>query len=112
MLGKFEIKKAKNGKFFFNLLATNGQVILSSQMYAAKPGAKRGIASVQSNAGKEDRFERLKSKSGKPYFVLKAGNRQVIGTSEQYNTPKAMENGIKSVGKNAPDAKIIDHTLA
>lgn len=108
MPGKFEIKKAKNGKFFFNLCSTNGQCILTSQMYASKTGAKKGIASVQTNGPDPNRFEKLKSKAGKPYFVLKAKNAQVIGTSERYNTPQAMNNGIKSVGKNAPGAKIVD----
>ena len=50
MPSKFQIKKAKNGKQFFNLLASNGEVILTSQMYASKATAKKGIASVQSNA--------------------------------------------------------------
>ena len=111
MPGKFEIKKAKNGKFFFNLLATNGNVIITSQMYASKPGAKKGIASVQNNAENPDRFEKLKSKAGKPYFVLKARNAQVIGTSERYNSSQAMNNGIRSVAKNAPGAKMDDQTL-
>ena len=110
MPGKFELKKAKNGKLFFNLLATNGQVILTSQMYASKATAKKGIASVQNNAAEPGQFERLTTKKGEPYFVLKAKNRQVIGTSESYNTAKAMENGIASVGKNAPGAAIEDQS--
>jgi uncharacterized protein len=36
MAGKFELKKSKNGKTFFNLLASNGQIILTSEMYEAK----------------------------------------------------------------------------
>ena len=45
-------------------------------------------------------------------FNLKAGNGQVIGTSESYNSPAARENGISSVKKNAPDAKTSDLTNA
>ena len=44
--GSFELKVAKNGKFYFSLDARNGEVIGSSQMYASKSGRKRGIASV------------------------------------------------------------------
>lgn len=47
---KFETKTAKNGKFHFNLKATNGQIIGSSQMYADEGGMKNGIASVMKNA--------------------------------------------------------------
>ena len=33
---RYEKKEAANGKFFFNLKATNGQVIGTSQMYASE----------------------------------------------------------------------------
>ncbi len=110
MPGKFEIKKAKNGQFHFNLKATNGNIILTSEMYTTKPSALKGIESVRKNAAQEARFSRLESKSKKPYFVLKAGNHQIIGQSEMYETAKSMEAGIKSVMKNAPEAKVQDLT--
>ena len=44
-------------------------------------------------------------------FVLKAGNGQVIATSEVYETQKACENGIASVQKAAPEANIEDQTV-
>ena len=47
---RFDRKTASNGKFFFNLTATNGQVIGSSQMYADQAGRDNGIASVTANA--------------------------------------------------------------
>lgn len=40
MSAKYEIKQAKDGKFYFNLKASNGQVILISQIYKDKGGAK------------------------------------------------------------------------
>ncbi len=46
----FEIKTAKDGRIFFNLKATNGQIVGSSQMYKSERGMKNGIASVQKNA--------------------------------------------------------------
>ncbi len=71
-------------------------------------GCTNGIASVQKNAPDDSRYERKESKNGKFMFNLKAGNNQVIGTSEMYNTSAACENGIKSVMNNAPDAKIVE----
>ena len=41
--------------------------------------------------------------NGQWMFNLKAGNHQVILTSEMYTTKKACENGIESVKKNSPD---------
>jgi len=48
---RFEVKTAKDGQFYFVLKATNGEVIGKSEMYKAMAGVKRGIASVQKNAG-------------------------------------------------------------
>lgn len=49
---KFETLEAKNGKFHFNLKATNGQVIGSSQMYKTVRSMTNGILSVSKNAPK------------------------------------------------------------
>jgi len=53
-------------------LAANGQIILTSEQYGAKDSALNGIESVQTNSPNDDRYERLTSKCGDPYFVLKA----------------------------------------
>lgn len=110
MAAKFEIATAKNGQFVFNLKAGNGEVILTSEMYTTKTAAQNGIASVQKNGGSDDRFERKEAKNGQHYFVLKAANHQVIGKSQMYKSATSMESGIKSVMKNAADAKIEDLT--
>lgn len=112
MAGKFEIKKSKNDKYHFNLKAGNGQIILSSEMYESKSACQNGIESIKKNGGDEKRYERKESTKGDPYFILKAGNGQEIGRSEMYSGNAAMENGIQSVIKNAPDAEIVDASEA
>ena len=47
---RFERKESSNGKFYFNLKSTNGQVIGSSQMYESEAGRDNGIESVKNNA--------------------------------------------------------------
>jgi hypothetical protein len=47
MPGKFVIKKGSTGKFRFNLVGTNGQVIATSEAYESKASAKKGIDSVR-----------------------------------------------------------------
>ena len=47
---KFEKLESKNGKPFFNLKSTNGQVVGSSQLYSSNSSMKNGIASVMKNA--------------------------------------------------------------
>lgn len=110
MAGTFELRKAASGSFSFVLKASNGQVILLSEQYRAKASALNGIESVKRNAADDSRFERRTAKNGKPYFVLTATNGQVVGQSEMYETVAAMENGIASVQRNAPEAAVADLT--
>lgn len=124
-MGKFVIKKAKSG-LVFNLLAGNGEIIATSQVYASKASAKNGIDSVISNAGspiedqtkagfKEEscpKYELYKDKKGEFRFRLKAGNGQIIASGEGYKDAAGAKNGITSIKKNATaSAKIEDTTV-
>lgn len=110
MAAKYVISKTANGRFHFVLKAGNGEVILSSQMYAELDGARKGVASVQENGPNDERFQRLDSVKGEPYFNLVAANAQVIGRSEMYSSERARDNGIESVKKNAAGAAIDDRS--
>jgi uncharacterized protein YegP (UPF0339 family) len=48
---KFVVKKTSNGQFRFNLVASNGQVLATSETYTRKNSALDTIASIQKNAG-------------------------------------------------------------
>ena len=111
MAGKFELKKNDSGKFMFNLKAGNGRVILTSQLYRTKAAALAGIESIKQHAAGDANFERKASTQGEPYFVLKAANTQVIGSSEMYTSTSARENGIASVKTHAPNATVVDTTV-
>lgn len=112
MAGKFTIKKASDGQFFFRLQAGNGEIILKSELYAARASAEKGIASVKANAGNESRYERKTAKNGEEMFNLKAANGEIIGTSETCSSASARDRGIASVMTNAPDAAVNDETKA
>jgi uncharacterized protein YegP (UPF0339 family) len=47
---KFEIVKSANGKFFFRIVASNGQTLAHSEQYEAKASAKSACESIQSHA--------------------------------------------------------------
>jgi uncharacterized protein YegP (UPF0339 family) len=110
MAGKFECYKDKAGEFRFRLKAGNGETILSSEGYSSKSGCATGIASVKKNSANPDRFVKAETSSGKFRFNLKASNGQVIGTSQNYESASACDNGIKSVAKTAPDAKVVEES--
>lgn len=104
MAGKFVITKGKDDKYYFNLKAGNGEVILTSQGYKAKADCMNGIESVKKNSPSEDRFEVKKSNDGKDYFVLTATNGQTIGKSQMYKSESGCSNGMKSVASSSADA--------
>ncbi len=110
MASKFVARKASNGKFFFVLKAANGETILQSQMYVAMADCAAGVESVRASAQLDERFQRLDSRNGEPYFTLTAANGQVVGQSEMYSSVRARDNGIESVKKNAPQAVFDDQS--
>ncbi|MCM5663585.1 YegP family protein [Galbibacter mesophilus] len=108
----FKIHLSENKKeYYFNLLAQNGQVILTSELYTSKSNCQNGIESVKNNASIMSRFERKTASNGKFYFNLKSSNGQVIGSSQMYSSEAGMENGINSVINNAPQATVEDTTI-
>lgn len=56
---RFDRLEAKNGKPYFNLKATNGQIIGTSEMYESVAARENGIASVAKNAPDADVKEDL-----------------------------------------------------
>jgi uncharacterized protein YegP (UPF0339 family) len=119
-MGKFVVKKTNTG-VKFDLKATNGQVIATSEVYSSEDACKKGIASVQKNApaaAVEDqtvegyvkqkcpKFEVYQDKKGEYRFRLKATNGQIIAVSEGYVKMASCMNGIDSVRKNAVDAPV------
>lgn len=120
-MGKFVIKETKTG-VKFDLKASNGEVIATSEVYNSEDACKKGIASVQKNAPvaavenqtvegyateKNPKFEIYTDKAGEFRFRLKATNGQIIAVSEGYKALASCKNGIESVKKNAPDAEIV-----
>ena len=106
MAGWYELGSNDKSKFSFVLKAGNGEVILRSEQYDTKASAENGIKSVQTNSPQEARFERKDASDGRCYFNLKAGNHQVIGTSQMYKDAGGRDNGIKSVQTNGPSTTV------
>ena len=121
-MGKFVIVVNEKGNPHFNLLATNGQVIGTSEVYNSMAACKNGIESVKKcveggiedttvegfEAVKHPKFVVTQDKSGKFRFNLKAKNGEIILSSQGYVSKDSCLNGINSVKNNAPDAAVVD----
>ena len=121
-MSKFVIRTVNSG-IKFDLKATNGQTILTSEVYTTEAACRKGIESIMKNAptanvenqteeGYETmthpKFEMYQDKAGEFRFRLKARNGEIIGTSEGYTAKAGCLNGIESVKKNAADAEIVE----
>lgn len=121
-MGKFVIKKTNTG-IKFDLKASNGEVIATSEVYTTEAACRKGIESVKKNAPaanvenqtvegyeeeKHPKFEMYQDKAGEYRFRLKATNGEIIAVSEGYTTLSGCKNGVESVKKNAPDAEIVE----
>jgi uncharacterized protein YegP (UPF0339 family) len=110
MTGKYVIQHSGSSQFHWSLRAGNGEPILSSQLYTSKQSAETGVQSCRTNSTIDERFNRLTSKDGKPYFVLKAANGEPIGTSEMYSSEAARDKGMASCKENGPSLVAQDDT--
>ena len=53
----FEKLQAKDDRYYFNLMATNGQIIGTSQMYTTSSARDHGIHSVHENASQAETLD-------------------------------------------------------
>ncbi len=93
----FETFQGLDGRFYFNLLAGNGESVLRSQGYTRLASAEGGESSVLDNGYDKRNFDIKQAKNGDWYFNLKAGNGEVIGTSEMYASKSNAERGARTV---------------
>jgi len=120
-MGKYLVKTTSTG-IKFDLLARNGEVIATSEVYSSEAACMNGIESVRTNAPiaaledqtvenfeqqKHPKFEMYVDKAGEYRFRLKARNGEVIAVSEGYKAKASCENGIESVRTNAVDGEVV-----
>jgi len=102
MNGKYVLNLVGTSEFHWSLKARNAQTMLSSRIYAAKAAAETAIESCRVNSPDDARYERLAANDVKYYFVLKAENGEVIGTSETYPSAIGREKAIALCKESGP----------
>ncbi|WJD61545.1 YegP family protein [Pseudomonas kurunegalensis] len=106
MAERYEIfRSTQNQQYYFHLKAPNNEIILASEGYIQKSSCENGISSCKVHSPFDVYYDKRVAQNSRPYFVLRAANNQVIGTSQTYSSTQARDNGIaavKAYGKNAP----------
>jgi uncharacterized protein YegP (UPF0339 family) len=93
----FETFQSIDGRYYFNLMAGNGENVLRSQGYTRLASAEGGVSSVLAHGASKSFYEVSQAQNGDWYFNLKATNGQTIGTSELYASKSNAERGASTV---------------
>lgn len=119
-MGKFVIRQVSTG-VKFDLKATNGETVATSEVYKTEAACRKGVASVcrsAPKAGLEDSTDPQRKAVSNPKFVLyqdRAGafrfrlcarNGNIIAVSEPYSTKVRCLEGVESVKKNVISSEI------
>lgn len=121
-MGKYRVKKTPSG-IKFDLVAANGEVVATSEVYSSRQNCLGGIESTRKNAPgavledqtvegfkplKHPKFELYRDKADEFRFRLKAANGEIITFSEGYKAKASCLDGIESVRKNAGTAEVVE----
>jgi hypothetical protein len=107
-IARFQVFKGLDGSYYFHLRAENGEIVLQSQGYTRRSSALSGTSSVRTNGPTAARYEVRDAANGQAYFVLKAGNGQVIGVSETFASRANAERAVGDVTALLSGTAIID----
>lgn len=122
--GKWEIRRAKDGRYFFALYASNHTIIAYSQIYSSTTAVTTGINSVIANAAKAEtedttlkkvvtlpcpKWEIYLDKAEQYRFRLYAPNGLCIcHSSHGYATKGGCKGGIESIKRFASEEASVD----
>ena len=108
MPAKFVVKKGATGKFRFNLLSTNGQVIASSQTYETKASCLAGLRAVQKHAPVapiEDTTVAVKAAAAAKPAARKSAAKKVVAKKPVARKPAVKKAVAKKPAARKPAAK-------
>jgi uncharacterized protein YegP (UPF0339 family) len=93
----FELMRGPYGELRFTLRSADQTVLLTSQPHPSRAAALDDIESVRVFAPMHTQYQRLRSREGQLYFVLKETVGVVLGTGALHNSERAMERALMSV---------------
>ena len=104
---RFTVFEGQNGLYYFNLKAANGEIVLQSQAYSSEADAMNGSFAVAEAGVSSSSYDVKTSKDGGAYFNLKAGNNEIIGTSEIYSSKSNARRGRNAIIELLPNVNIL-----
>ena len=108
--GKWLIEHKSEGEYMAKLAASNGEVMLSSEIYTSEEGARAGIDTIIKNT-EIGNFIAYQNKNGNYYYKLKTANNKLLCVGEIYKTKEQCLKAIESVKRIAADAVITEEII-
>ncbi|HEU0036038.1 MAG TPA: DUF1508 domain-containing protein [Kofleriaceae bacterium] len=102
-----EVVQGESGQFHFNFFARNGQIVLSSEAYTTEAAAYNGAMAVQADGQSAAAYTINQNATGGFYFVVKAQNGEIIGTSQQYTTKDSAQSAATAVQALLPSITVL-----
>lgn len=103
-MGKWVVREKGEGEFVAFLHASNGEIMLTSEIYSTADGAKKGIATIKKSIASEG-FQLYCDKNRNYYYKLKNAQNRFLCVGETYPTKASCLSAIDSV-KRFADAPV------
>ncbi len=98
---QFEQLKGKDGQYYFNLFDGHCNFLFQSEGYKSKRGKNVGLNAVRKCSQFPENYVKKTAQDGRFYFVLRARNNEVLGTSKMCDTAEERDECITSTMKRA-----------
>jgi uncharacterized protein YegP (UPF0339 family) len=104
---RYDVFQGADGRFYFDLRAKNGSIVLTSQGYEGQASALNGAFAVAENGVAAAQYQVLQAADGRWYFNLTSTNGQVIATSQMYATKGSATRGRDAVISLIPTVELL-----
>ena len=109
-VGKWVVEIKSDDEYMSKLSASNGEVMLSSEIYTTEEGARAGIATII-KAIETGEFIIYQDKSKDYYYKLKNAQNRLLCAGEIYKSKAQCEKAVESVKRIAKEAVIQDELV-
>ncbi len=104
--GKWIIEKESDNEFVSKLLASNGEVMLTSEIYASEEGARKGVETIIRSVI-ADNFTIYQDKNNNYYFKIRSLNKRLVCVGEIYKSKDSCVKAYQSVKRIAESSPIV-----
>ena len=105
--GKWVIEKKSDDEFVSKLLASNGEVMLTSEIYTTEDGARSGIETIIRSIV-ADNFTIYQDKNKNYYYKISSANNRLLCAGEIYKSKDGCLKAVESVKRIAEDSPIME----